>query len=137
MDALRLWRRASVVRCPCAKNGVPCLRRCAVVYGAGKLFACRLCYELRYTTQQEDASWRLVSKAFKIRERLGQQEGGVVAPFPRKPKGMWWRTYYRLYAAGMAAEAAHWGALGRQIDRRMAATRKRNGWNDADDDEPA
>jgi hypothetical protein len=118
------------------------LRRCAVVYGAGKLFACRLCYNLRYTTQQEDWSWRQVSKAIKIRERLGQQEGGVVAPFPRKPKGMWWRTYYRLYAASIAAESAHWGALGRRLDQQMAAMRKRRaGWDGSEDgneeDEPA
>ena len=110
-------------RCPCAKSGIPCLRRCAVVYGAGKVFACRRCYELRYTTQEEDPSWRLVSKAIKIRERLGQAEGGVAAPFPRKPKGMWWRTYYRLYAASVAAEAAHWDALGRRLDQREVLLR--------------
>jgi hypothetical protein len=50
----------------------------------------------------------------------------VVAPFPRKPKGMWWRTYYRLYAAGMAAEGAHWGAMSERLDQREAALGKRN-----------
>jgi hypothetical protein len=34
--------------------GVACGRRVAVLYGAGKYFLCRHCYDLRYESQRED-----------------------------------------------------------------------------------
>jgi hypothetical protein len=44
-----------------------------------------------------------------------------------------------MYAASIAAEGAHWGAMSERLDQREAALRKRNGWNDAEhgDDEDA
>ena len=33
--------------------------------------------------------------AIKHRERYGQTEGGIAAPFPAKPKRMRWHTYLR------------------------------------------
>jgi len=72
-----------------------CLRRVAILYGAGKYFFCRLCYNLTYTSQQENHADRLMRKARNIRKRLG---GGnnLMDPFPPKPKGVHWATYWRL-----------------------------------------
>lgn len=39
---------------------------------------------------------RALHKAFKVRERLGQKKGGIIAPFPPKPKGMHNSTYDRI-----------------------------------------
>ena len=72
-----------------------CSRRVAVLYGAGKYFLCRHCYDLTYSSQQENLSDRLMRKSRKIRKQLG---GGnsLLDPFPFKPKNMHWKTYYRL-----------------------------------------
>lgn len=76
-------------RCP------HCTRRVAVLYRQGKRFLCRHCYNLTYTCQQENPASRLLSKAQKIRQRLGGS-GNMYEAFPPKPKGMHWRTYWRL-----------------------------------------
>jgi hypothetical protein len=80
-----------------------CGRRAAVLYCAGELFACRRCYGLAYESQQETPKQRGVSKAQKIRMRLGGTVN-LFEPFPEKPKRMHWRTYLRLRARAEAAE---------------------------------
>ena len=72
-----------------------CNRRVAVLYGAGRYFLCRHCYDLTYASQQVQRYERLMEKARAIRKRLG---GGnnLLEPFPGKPKSMHWKTYYRL-----------------------------------------
>ena len=52
-------------RCP------QCWKRVAVLYGPGKYFYCRHCYDLTYACQQETPPFRLLSKAQKFREHLG------------------------------------------------------------------
>lgn len=74
-----------------------CARRVAIIYGAGKFFACRKCYQLCYFSQQEQQQDRWLRAAWKIRQRLGQIEGGHFCPVPDKPKGMHWETYSRLH----------------------------------------
>jgi len=46
----------------------------------------------------------------------------VCVPFPRKPRGMHWRTYDRLRLQGRTAEGRHWElrALGDKLDARAA-----------------
>ena len=58
---------------------------------------------LTYSSQSESPRHRAISKAQKIRTRLG---GGssLFDPFPGKPPRMHRLTYYRLFAKGMAAE---------------------------------
>lgn len=79
-----------------------CQRRCLVLYG-GCHFRCRKCSNLVYASQNEDASGRAMSKAQKIRKRLGC-DGGFDDPFPPKPKGMHWATYDRMERACTAYE---------------------------------
>jgi len=83
--------------CPITVGGRACRRRVRKLYAAGKYYACRHCCLLSYTSQREDDMTRALSKAQAIRERLGGS-ASMREPFPPKPKGMWWRTYYRLRA---------------------------------------
>ena len=71
-----------------------CGRNCRVLYG-GTYYRCRTCWSLRYESQYEPAWVRPISKAQKIRERLGGSLS-LDDPFPEKPKGMHWTTYNRL-----------------------------------------
>ena len=76
---------------------VGCGRRVAVLYG-GKVYACRHCHKLAYSTQRQQADDRATGKADKIRNRLGWDAGILNLP-GGKPKGMHWRTFARLQAA--------------------------------------
>lgn len=79
-----------------------CQRRCSILYG-GQRFRCRKCYNLAYSTQNETAMYRGLTRAQKLRERLG---GSLCIddPFPTKPKGMHWKTYAKLRINGEAHE---------------------------------
>ena len=90
--------------CSVASNGVYCGRRVTKLYGAGRLFACRHCYGLAYTSKQESAHHRGLWKSQKIRMQLGGSPS-MLDEFPYKPKGMHWRTYQRLRRLHDAADA--------------------------------
>ena len=91
----RYGGRRPYFTCPGVVNGVPCGKRAAKLYGAGRYFLCRSCYGLTYRSQRERGMDRALGKANKVRMRLGG-EPGMFSPFPDKPKGMHWRTYQRL-----------------------------------------
>ncbi|NOD31849.1 MULTISPECIES: hypothetical protein [Ruegeria] len=78
-----------------------CGRRVAKLYG-GRIFACRHCHQLAYPSQRETTFQRNQRRADKIRERLGWLNDPDLME-GTKPKGMHWRTYYRL-----VAELEHW-----------------------------
>jgi hypothetical protein len=78
--------------CPVAGCG----RRVAIVYGPGRYFLCRHCYDLTYQSQRDNAMYRALLRAQKIRGRLGGS-ANMMEPFPEKPKGMHWSTYERLW----------------------------------------
>jgi len=92
-------------RCPA------CARRVALLYAAGKYFACRHCYRLCYAVQLEQTGDRLLRAAWKIRRGLGQREGGHFCPLPDKPKGMHWKTYDLLCWRCEVVEARDFAAL--------------------------
>ena len=75
-----------------------CDRRCAILYrkGDGPLWGCRVCMAGRYRSEHLSQKDRRLEKAFKIRRRLGQSENNILKPFPEKPQGMWWRTYWKI-----------------------------------------
>jgi hypothetical protein len=72
-----------------------CACKFAVLYGVGESFACRRCHGLAYASQQNNRWHRGVSRAQKIRMRLGGSPS-LFDPVPEKPKGMHWRTYLHL-----------------------------------------
>ena len=78
-------------RCPA------CARRVAVIYGAGRLFACRRCKGLAYASQSEASDDRAFRSADRIRKKLGWVPGIAHGQGP-KPAGMHWLNFYRLCA---------------------------------------
>ena len=59
---------------------------------AGRIFACRHCHCLTYTSQRGGGSDRAGRRADCIRARLGWEAGFLNGHGP-KPKGMHWRTF--------------------------------------------
>jgi hypothetical protein len=118
--------------CPGVVNGRACCRRVAKLYGAGRYFVCRHCYRLSYTSQSESEWDRAVRRASKIRQRLGG-EPYARDMFPRRPKGMWRRTYERLRQRALTTEMLADEAFERQAERLLARTpkpgRKRRFWS--------
>ncbi len=76
--------------------GAGCGRRVALLYGPGRYFLCRQCYELVYESQRENGMYRALHKAQAIRERLGGS-ANMTEPFPERPKGMHLDTYMKLF----------------------------------------
>ena len=75
-----------------------CEKRVAVIYGAGRLFACRQCKGLAYGSQGEAVDDRAARRAVRIRKQLGWTPG-ILNGNGCKPTGMHWRSYERLVAA--------------------------------------
>ncbi len=74
---------------------VGCHKRVAILYSS-RVFACRSCLHLVYSSQREEDYDRYARKANKIRERLGWQPGIYNLRGDEKPKGMHWKTFQRL-----------------------------------------
>jgi hypothetical protein len=89
--------------CAVSCNGRRCGRRVAKLYDPGDLFACRHCCGLAYASQHGSLHHRSISKAQKIRMRLGG-DPSLLAPFPEKPKGVHWKKYWRLRSQALEAE---------------------------------
>lgn len=91
-------------RCP------NCGRRVAILYGDG-IFACRHCYRLTYQSQRESWDDRITRRIERIRARL-DWEPGFLNGNGWKPKGMQWRTFWRLHAEheALVARSMAWMA---------------------------
>jgi len=71
-----------------------CGRKSAKLFYWGE-FVCRRCTGLKYQSQRVDLATRQLYQAHKIREKLGGA-GDSTAPYPWKPKGMHYVTYWRM-----------------------------------------
>jgi len=96
--------------------GVRCGRRVAILYGPGKYFLCRHCYDLRYESQREDKKDRALRRAQKITQRLGGS-ANMTEPFPEKPKGMHHDTYMRLCWKHHEAEMEYLAGMRELLDK--------------------
>jgi hypothetical protein len=103
------WVRITTT--PCHYGGVrywflcpDCSRRCAILYPQ----VCRICSDGRYHVELLSPAHRRITKAIRMRRRLGQTEGGIIARFPKKLKWMRWHTYLRLHAECEALEKSIW-----------------------------
>ena len=93
--------------CPC------CGRRVAILYG-GAMFACRHCRRLAHESQRETAGDRAIRRADAIRDRLGWQ-AGILNPDGWKPRGMHWRTFWRLKAEHDRLKGGALGAWAKRL----------------------
>ena len=96
--------------------GTGCGRRVAILYGPGKYFLCRHCYDLVYESQRENEMHRALRRAQTIRERL-RGSANMTKPFPDKPKGMHHETYWRLREEHDEAEIAQLAGMREWLDR--------------------
>lgn len=96
LTACALGGRRPWFRCRCG-------RRVAILYDFRELFECRQCCGLAYESQSQSPTFRSISRAHAIRDRLGGNPD-VFSFFPKKPPGMHRRTYHRLRARGLAAD---------------------------------
>ena len=91
-----------------------CNRRVAVLYGAGRSFACRGCKALAYASQGESDDDRAARRANRIRKRLGWPPG-ILNGSGTRPKGMHRRTYQRLLAAHEAFVGVSLAGMARKL----------------------
>jgi len=89
--------------CPGVVNGVHCARRVALLYLSQRLFLCRHCHGLTYASRRESKGHAALRTCQRIRQKLGGS-ANMTKPFPKKPRGMHWRTYARLYLQHERAE---------------------------------
>jgi len=91
-----------------------CSKRVAVLYASDRYFACRQCGGLGYATQKEGIGDRAMTKADKLRKRLGWP-AGIGRPNTGKPKGMHWKTYQRLKSNHDALVKVSFHDIGRKL----------------------
>jgi hypothetical protein len=98
-----------IERVPCRFGGwrpyfsFRCSKRVVKLYSAGRLFLCRHCYGLFHFSKNEGFWDRSLRQRTKHQRRLSGDASLDAYEMP-KPKGMWWRTFYRLQRAAQAAE---------------------------------
>jgi hypothetical protein len=96
--------------------GAGCGRRVAVLYGPGRYFLCRYCYDLVYASQRDNAMDRALHKAQAIRKRLGGN-ANMMGSFPQTSKGMHHDTYMRLFWEHHEAEMKQFAEMREWLDR--------------------
>jgi hypothetical protein len=101
-----------------------CSRRCAVVYSCGKYFACRICGNIAYSTQNESRRERLFTKADKLRKKIGAKAGAANSLPIFKPKNMRQKTWDRIRWQIEFLENRGFADL----DRMMTLWRKKRPW---------
>ncbi len=80
----------------------------------GQIFATRRAYGLAYRSQRERAYDRALTRTQDIRMKLGGSQS-LAEPFPDTPRGMWWRTYWRLRGEAQEAEYRSWLGVAQRL----------------------
>jgi len=80
-----------------------CGKRVVKLYAFGRHFLCRHCSGLFHYSKNEGFWDRSLRQRTKHKRRLSGDASLDAYEMP-KPKGMWWRTYYRLQRRAQAAE---------------------------------
>jgi hypothetical protein len=96
--------------------GAGCGRSVGLLYGPGRFFLCRHCYDLIYESQREDKTQRALRRAQKIRKHLGGSTN-MMEPFPEKPKGMHHDTYMRMFWEHHEAEMEQLAGMREWLDK--------------------
>jgi hypothetical protein len=96
--------------------GAGCGRRMAILYGLGRYFLYRHCYDLIYESQRENAMYRALHRAQDIRRRLGGS-ANMTKQFPEKPREMHWKTYDRLWWEHHEAEMKQLADMREWLDK--------------------
>ncbi len=81
-----------------------CGRRVAILYHRRQWWLCRTCLDLAFSSSQEGELDRAIRRVRKLRGRLDGSET-IFDPWPRRPPGMHWHTYWKLTAALQVATA--------------------------------
>lgn len=102
--------------CPGVVGNRVCRRRVAVLHLERRYFVCRHCLDLRYKSQRRTGYERALWTAQTIRRNLGGSPS-MIEPFPRKPKGMHWRTYFRLWDKHNKADLRAWRYFNIRMER--------------------
>jgi len=74
-----------------------CHRRVGVIYVSNGQCGCRKCFNLAYQSERDTWQGQQYRKANAIREQLGWKVG-IAHADGEKPKGMHWKTFYKLKA---------------------------------------
>ena len=91
-----------------------CDRRCDLLYTHPHI-ACRRCHAIGYASENETWRDRALRRVNKVRARLGQENGGMYAPFPSKPKWWRWPRYLRIRRAAKQREFEYWQSIAREL----------------------
>ena len=97
-----------------------CGKRVGVLYCAG-LYVCRQCIGANYATQLMQPIDKLFSKVAKIRHRL-QWQAGIAHGHGAKPKGMHYKTYFKLVWEHDRLVNAICGATMQRLDKHHKRT---------------
>ena len=97
-----------------------CGKRVGVLYCAG-LYVCRHCIGANYATQLMQPIDKLFSKVEKIRHRL-QWQAGIAHGHGAKPKGMHYKTYFKLVWEHDRLVNAICGATMQRLDKHHKRT---------------
>jgi len=106
-------RTVLLTRTPCHFGGERiwfccprCKRRTSSIFLVQPPFACRVCLQLRYESQREGLTSAALSRALRIRQRLGGT--GWAWDHGPRPKGMHRRTYERLVSEQMSLKLQYY-----------------------------
>lgn len=109
--------------CPC------CGKRVAILY-LKRIFACRQCLRLNYTSQQSSRYNLACDQSWKLRRALGCQRGvlDLSAEFIPRPKGMHQRTFARKIARLQQLDEQALDGIGvmlAQLDKTLGRVQRR------------